>query len=428
MDVQVADSGPCRKTLTIAVPVEEIRVHLDQAFKSASQQIELKGFRKGKVPRNFLEKKFGEAIRAQAKEALVNESLRDACREHEIMMVGRPEVDDLGDAPLDSAEPLEFTVHLEVRPQFEVGEVKGIEVKAGSTEVTDEEMDGALQQIAEQKKTLLTVDEPVSEGDFLKANLTFTDESGAQVSERKDAQLNTGIPVAGTNPEEFSGQLTGTEKGQSVELEMTYPDQFEVEAVRGKKGKVGIEVVEVLRVIAPEMDDELAKSLDFDDVEALRKDLRTRIGEEKERANKRRQEEDVIDVLLNDHPFELPNSLVEEQSEIHRKNYREQLKERGAGDDEIEKQLEEAQEEIQKDAQRRVRLYFLLEGVARKEKIFVTETDVDVQLRNIAAENNVPPEQVREYFTAENRLGDLRVGIMERKVREFLRENANITD
>ena len=428
MDVQVADSGPCRKTLTIAVPVEEIRVHLDQAFKSASQQIEIKGFRKGKVPRNFLEKKFGEAIRAQAKEALVNESLRDACREREINMVGRPEVDDLGETPLDSEEPLEFTVHLEVRPQFEVGEIVGIEVKAGDTEVTDEEMAGALQQIAEQKKTLLTVDEPVAEGDFLKANLTFTDESGAPVSERKDAQLNTGIPVAGTDAEEFSGRLIGTEKGQSIDLEMTYPDQFEVEAVRGKKGKVGIQVMEVLRVTAPEVDDELAKSLDFDDVEALRKDLRTRIGEEKVRANKRRQEEDVIDVLLNDHPFELPNSLVEEQSEVQRRNYRDQLKERGASDDEIEKQLEDAQEEIQKDAQRRVRLYFLLEGVARKEKIFVTETDVDVQLRNIAAENNVPPEQVREYFTAENRLGDLRVGIMERKVREFLRENANITD
>ena len=195
MDVQVADSGPCRKTLTIAIPQEEIRAHLEQAFKSASQQVQLKGFRQGKVPRKFLEKKYGEEIRAQAKEALVNKTVGDACSKQDIAMVGRPEIADLAETPLDSEEPLEFKVHVDVRPQFEVQEVKGIEVKAGEMEVTDEELQGAIQQIADQKKTLQTVDEAVTEGDFLKANLSYLDEAGEQVSERKDAQLNTNIPV-----------------------------------------------------------------------------------------------------------------------------------------------------------------------------------------------------------------------------------------
>ena len=428
MEVQVADSGPCRKTLTIAIPPDEIQIQLDQAFATAAQQVEIKGFRKGKVPRKFLEKKYGDAIRAQAKEELVNQSLGTACRDHDLATVGRPDLDDLGDAPLSEAKPLEFKVHVEVRPQFDLQDVKGIEVKTGNTAVSDEELDTALQQIAEQKKTLKSVDEPVAEGDFVKVDLEFRNEAGNKVSERKDAQLNTSIPVAGTDPEKFSSSLTGAEKDSRVELELTYPDHFGVEEVRGEKGTVAIQVLEVLRVTAPPVDDDLAKGLDFDDLRALQDDLRTRIQEEKERSEKRRQEEDILDVVLNDHPFELPASLVDEQAEQQGKSYREQLEQQGAEEAEIEKKLEDARDEIHNHAQRRVRLFFLMEGIARQEKIFVTETDVDVQLRNIAAENNVPPEQVREYFTAENRLGDLRVGIMERKVREFLREKANITD
>ena len=428
MEVQVADSGPCRKTLTIAIPPDEIRVRLDEAFATAAQQVEVKGFRKGKVPRKFLEKKYGDAIRAQAKEELVNQSLGTACRDHDLAMVGRPDVDELGDAPLSEAEPLEFKVHLDVRPQFELQEVKGIEVKTGETAVSDEELETALQQIADQKKTLKSVDEPVAEGDFVKVDLEFRDETGTVVSRREDAQLNTTIPVAGTDPEEFSSRLTGAERGSRVELELTYPEHFGVEEVRGEKGKVVIQVVDVLRVTAPPVDDELAKSLDFEDLQSLEADLRTRIQAEKERSDKRRQEEDILDVVLNDHPFELPRSLVDEQAEHQIKSYREQLEQQSVEEGEIEKKLEEARDEIHNHAERRVRLFFLMEGIARQEKIFVTETDIDVQLRNIAAENNVPPEQVREYFSAENRLGDLRVGIMERKVREFLREKANFTD
>ncbi|MHC5064205.1 MAG: trigger factor [Planctomycetota bacterium] len=395
MDVQVLDSGPCRRTLTIKISPENIREHLDSAFQEASKQVQLKGFRPGKVPRQVLEKRYGDAIRAEAKENLINKSYESACDEHGLKVVGRPELEGLDEKPLDQDAGMEFQIHVEVRPELELGEVTGVEIQAEDTAVTEEDIDKALSQIADQKKTLNTVEEPVDEGDFVKVDLK---------------------------------KLQGTEKGSKFDIELTFPEAFEVEEVRGAKGKVKIEVHEVLRVQAAPIDDALAKDFDFDSLDALREELQGRIGEEKVKNEERRQEDLIIDTILNDHPFVLPESLLANEIQHRTNGLKQRMENAKVAAEEIEKHLESAKPELEKDSERGVRQYFLLDSIARKEKIFVTENDVDVELRNIAAQNNVPPDEVREHYEKNNLVTDLRLGLMERKVREYLREKAKITD
>ena len=428
MDVNVAESGPCRRTVSIKIPADQVRAHIDQVYDSASQQVSLKGFRKGKVPRRVLEQKYGDAILAEAKESLVNRSLQDALREHSLSPLGRPNLEGIDESPLRGDADVEFQVSFEIRPTFEIGRTKGLPTTKGETEVTDEDVDNALGRLAHERRTLQSVDEPAADGDFVKVDMAFVSEAGETVSERKGVQLNTQIPIAGTDPETFAAKLRGAEKGQSLEIDLEFPDTFETESVRGQKGSVKLEVLDVLRVVPAPIDEELAKSFDFESVEAMREDLTRRLGEEKKRADLVRQEEELINALLAENAFDLPQGMVDEQAEHSLAEFRERMKRGGVEEAEIESKIEEARPEAREDAERRARAFFLLEAVARKEKLFVTESDVEAEIRRVALENQVSPQEVREYYEQRNMLADVRLGLMERKVRDFLREHAELTD
>lgn len=428
MDVQVAESGPCRRTLTIKVSPDQIRGHLDRAFQNAARQVRLKGFRAGQVPRKVLEKRFGEAIRAEAKEQIINQTCNDVIREHQLHVVGRPTIEGVDASPVDETSELEFTVHLDVRPEFEIGDVKGLEITAQPTEVTDEDVEGALRQLADQKKTLDPIDEPVEEGDFVKADLSYRDEEGNEVHTRSGAQLNANIPIAGTDPATFKSQLVGQQNGSTFTVELTYPEGFDVESVRGKKGTVHVTLQEVQRVQPAPIDDELAKGFDFDSLDALRAELRDRIGEEKERAEKSRREQILLETLANEYRFELPESLVEDQAQHSLAQFRQQLEQQKLPPEEIETKVEESRQEARSDAERRVRLFFLLDAIATKENITVGQDEIEAEIREIAARHGASPEEVMTYYREKNLLGDLQLGVLERKVREFLRDNAKITD
>lgn len=428
MDVQVTETGPCRRSLTIRIPPEAIKGHLDRAFRDASSQVRMKGFRNGQVPRKVLEKRFGDAIRAEAKEKIVSASFRDAVREHDLQVIGSPDVEGIDETPVDEAAPLEFTVHFDVRPEIELREVKGIEIDAQPTAVTDDDVDGALRQLADQKKTLDVVEDAIAENDFVKADLTFRNQAGEVVHERSGAQLNANIPIAGTDPEAFKAALLGQEKGHTFELDLTFQDSFEVEELRGQPGKVQAVLHEVQRVQPAPIDDEFAKGFDMESLDALRAELRTRIGEEKERAEKVRQEGAILDILINDHPFPLPESMVEDQARHALAQFRERLVQSKVPDEEVEKRIEESRDQARQDAERRVRVFFLLDAIARRESIGVSKDDVEAELHAIAQHHGASVDDVLRYYQEQKLMNDLQLGILERKVRDFLREHAKITD
>jgi trigger factor len=428
MDVHITQSGPCRKTLTIRLSKDGIRSHVEDAFRTAAQHIQEKGFRPGKVPRNVIEKKYGSAIRAEAKESLVQRSFEAAIREHKLAVVGRPSVSGLDEKPLDENQELEFEVTLEVRPEIALRAVKGVEVRAASTEATDADVEQALQEIAGQKKTMQPSSDPIGANDFAKGNLVFRDAAGLVAAERKGVQLSPKIPVAGTDAEGFASKLTGANKGDVVSLPLTFPDNFEVKALRGQPGTVEFTIENVLRITPAPIDDSLAAGLDLPDLAALKAELRRRLGDEKQRLNRLRIEDEVIGQLLNENPFDLPASLVEDQQQHQLQLLASRLQEARMPDAEVQQRVEQARASARQDAERRIRVFFLLDAVARSEKIFVTEADVEVELKRVAAQNQVSPEVARRYYEENRLLGDLRVGIMERKVRDFLRENAKVTD
>jgi trigger factor len=433
MQVQVAETGPCSRTLTITVPSQLVDSHLDQMFESARKQIQIKGFRPGKVPKDIIQKRFGEAILSEAKEQMLNRFFGEACRDQQITPVGRIEVEGFETLEVKAGAPLQFTAKIDVRPQFELGEVKGLEVEGFEPQANDTDVDNALKEIAHQKRTIQPTAEAAQDGDFVRADTTFVDASGNVVRERKGVQLNTRIAIHGCDENAYTQALLGAVAGKAIEIPITFPDTFEQEAVRGQTGTVKLLATEILRVTPAAIDDALAQSLEFADLASLRQDLQVRISSEKQRLGKARQEEQCLQKLFERHQIAVPPSLIDEQKRASLGQFAHRLKENGASDEEIQKKLEESQAEAQQDAERRVRLFFLIEAVAKQQKLFVTETDVDGELRAIAQANSndgntVTPAMVREHLEKQNQLGELRLALLERKVRDFLRENAKIVD
>lgn len=428
MEVQVAETGPCSRSLTITVPPPLVDEHLDQMYRSAQQQAQVKGFRPGKVPKAIIEKKYGPAILAEAKEQLLNRYFGEACRDQEINPVGQVEIDDFEKLEVRRGAMLQFVARVDVRPQVELKELKGIEVDAFEPEATDEDVDNALKEIAHERRKMQKTDEPAADGDFVKADLTFVDEAGDKVRERKNAQLNTRTPIHGCSEEAWTAAVIGVTAGKQAEIDVVFPDNFEVEAVRGKPGKVRLDVHEIQRVTPAPIDDELARSLGLDDLAALREHLRERISAEKARAGRQQQEAQCIDWLLQNHAVELPPSMVEQQQKASLAGFEERIRESGASDEDVAKQLQAAQGDALQDAEKRVRLFFLIEAVAQKEGVTVTDADVDRELMTIAEANDATPLQVRQHLEENDRFGELRLALLERKVRDFLRENARPVD
>ena len=433
MEVQVAETGPCSRALTITVPPTLVDEQIEQMYGAAQKQIQIKGFRAGKVPRHVIQKRFGAGILAEAKEQLLNRFFGDAVRSKELNPVGRITIDDFEKIAVSPGAQLQFTARIDVRPEFKLGEVTGLEIEAVETEATDADVDNALKEIAYQKRSIQPTDEAAIDGDFLRSDLTFRTEGGEVVHERKGVQLNTRIAVHGADPEAYKSATLGAKAGDVREVPITFPDTFEKAAVRGQKGTASLTVHEVLRVLPAAIDDELAKGLEFENMAGLRADLSARIGQEKQRLGKQRQEEQCLAKLLEAHPIDLPPSLVEEQKHASLAAFAERMKQNGLPEDEIAKKIEESDAEAQQDAQRRVRLFFLIESVAKQQKLFVTEGDVDNELKAIAQANSnegrvISAAQVREHLEQNKQLGELRLGLLERKVRDFLREKAKIVD
>ncbi len=427
MEFQVADTGPCRKTISIKVPAEKVRAHLENAYSDASTQVRMKGFRPGKVPRKVIENRFGPALQQEAKQSLVQATFQAAMQDRDLALIGSPRLEGLDNSPLDPSVPLEFKIHLDIRPQFEIGETKGLAVTRTKTEPTDEDVESALQQLGGQKRKLAPVAEPAADGDFVQANATYRLD-GEVVHTQTGMRLNTTIPIAGTAPEDFADKLRGSVKDDVRKLAITFAPNFAVEAVRGKTGEAELQIVDVLRVQPPPIDDEFAKGHDFESLEAMKVDLRTRIGEEKARLEKLRQEDQCIQELIQAHDFPLPEGLVEDETKAQLNNYGNRLKQAKMADEEIKQKVEESQAEARQEAEKRVRIFFILEAVARQQKIFVTEGDAEEAIRALATQHNVTPDAVRKHYDENNLMGDLRLGILERRVRDFLRDNAQITD
>ncbi|MFY3792377.1 trigger factor [Ureibacillus sp. MALMAid1270] len=416
--------------LTIEVPVEEVNKAIDKAFAKVVKEINVPGFRKGKMPRQLFEKRFGvEALYQDALEILVPDAYSNAIDETGIVPVDYPQIDGTENFAKDQA--FTFTATVTVKPEPKLGEYKGLEVTKLSTEVTDEEIEEQIQaQVARKAELEIKEDEPIVNGDT--AVIDFEGFVGGEAFEGgkgEDYPLEIG---SGSFIPGFEEQLVGVKAGESKDVVVTFPEEYHAAELAGKEATFKVTVKEVKTKVLPELNDELAKEIDpeVESLDALRAKLKEQAIEQKNAEAEATLRDELVEKAAENAEVEIPESMT--HNEIHRMidEFGQRLQMQGMTLDlyyQFSGQDEHAlHEQMRPDAEKRVRISLTLEAIAKAEGIEVTQEDIDAELEKMGAQFGMSKEQILTALGGSSEI--LENDIRAQKTVEFLVENAKITE
>lgn len=416
--------------LTIEVPVEEVNKALDKAFAKVVKQINVPGFRKGKMPRPLFEKRFGvEALYQDALEELVPGAYEKAIDETGITPVDYPEID--GTENFEKGQAFTFTAKVVVKPEPKLGEYKGLEVTKASTEVTDEEIEEQIQeQLARKAELEIKEDEAIVEGDTAVIDFEgFQDGVAFEGGKGEDYPLEIG---SGSFIPGFEEQLVGLKTGESKDVVVTFPEEYHAAELAGKEATFKVTVKEVKTKVLPELNDEFAKEVDpeVESLDALRAKLKEQTATQKQADADGALRDELVEKAAANAEIDIPEAMI--HNEIHRMmdEFGQRLQMQGMSLDlyyQFSGQTEEAlHEQMRPDAENRVRISLTLEAIAKAENIEVTQEDIDAELEKMAGQFGMPKEQILTALggTTEILENDIRT----QKTVEFLVENAKITE
>ncbi|MGE8000669.1 trigger factor [Lysinibacillus sp. NPDC093190] len=416
-------------TLTIEVPAAEVDAAMDQAFKKVVKQINVPGFRKGKMPRKMFEQRFGiESLYQDALEIIVPDSYAKAIDEAGIMPVDYPEIS--GTENFEHGKDFAFTAQVTVKPEPKLGEYKGLEVTKLPVEVTDEEVEAQIQdQLARKAELEIKEDEAIVEGDTATIDFEgFVGEEAFEGGKGEDYPLEIG---SGSFIPGFEEQLVGTKTGESKDVVVTFPEEYHAAELAGKEATFKVTVKEVKTKVLPELNDEFAKELDpeVEGVEALRAKIKEQTAEQKQAESDAALRDELVEKAAENAEFEVPAGMINSETDRMLQEFGQRLQTQGMNLDlyyQFSGQSEEdLRGQMKEEAESRVRVSLTLEAIAEAEKIEATEADIEAELEKMAAQFNMTKEQITGALGGTTVLeNDIKI----QKTVEFLVENAKITE
>jgi trigger factor len=420
MKVEIQELDPCKRQLVVEAPEDEVRAAWTAACGRVQRDARLPGFRRGKVPLNLVRSRFGDEVRQAVAEALIPAVYRRAVDEAQLRPVEDPEFREL---ELEEGRPLRFTAVVEIKPAIALGEYRGVSVQHSPRPVTDADVEGTLAALADQRATLVTVTRSARVGDFVVIDYELRPEGGEPRSEKGYAFEVGGGRVL----PEMDEAVIGLEAGAERRVQVRFPDGHPREELRGRAGELALRVVEVKEKEVPPVDDELARGLGTHDTLAeLQEAVRARLVADRARQDRRALEEAIVDAALARHDFVVPESLVVRELSQRIGHARESLRRQGVDPDAVRWDYQKLAAELRPDAERSVRRALLLEAIAGREEVTVSDADVDAEVARLAEESGRAPQTIRSLLERGNELEGLRLALREAKTLALLVEHAKV--
>lgn len=413
--------------LTIEVSPEDFNNALDQAFKKVAKDVQIPGFRKGKIPRKIFENRFGvESLYQDAIDFVLPEAYGNAVIEADIEPIEQPDIE-VGEIEL--GEVVTFTAKVTVKPEVTLGEYKGLEVEEDSVDVTDEDVEKAIETLRDQQAELVLKEEgAIEDGDTVVIDFEgFTDGEAFEggKGENHSLEIGSGQFIPG-----FEEKLIGKELGADVEVELTFPEEYHAEELAGKDAMFKVQIHEIKFKELPDLDDEFAKDVDeeVETLDELKTKKRTELEEQKtqERDNKKR--EVLIEKVTENATVDIPDVMVETELEQMLREFEQRLQQQGmtlemysefSGQDQ-----NELKAQMKEDAAKRVKTNLTLEAITIAEDLQVEEEDITKELENMAQMYNVDLEQIKQMLGGNTEMleGDMKI----RKSIDFLVEQSKV--
>lgn len=425
MSVQVEKLENGMAKLTIEASAERLEEALQNAFTKNKNKISVPGFRKGKVPRQMIERMYGPAIFYEdAANELIPEEYEKALDECGEDIVSSPEIDV---AQIEKGKPFIFTAVVALKPEVKLGKYKGVKVDKADTAVTDEEVDAQINKERENNaRNIEVTDRPVKDGD-----MTVLDFEGFVDGVAFDGGKGENYPLtigSGAFIPGFEEQLVGAEIGKEVEVNVTFPEDYQAEELKGKAAVFKCTIKEIKEKELPELDDEFASEVsDFSTLAEYKADVKGKLEEKKEKEAKDAKEAAVIEAIVKDSDMQIPDAMLETQQKQMIDEFAQRIQMQGLSIDQYFQftgsSYDKMLEQVKPQAEKRIRSRLVLEAVAAAEKIEVTDEDYEEELKNMAAAYQMEVDKVKELLP-EKSADQIRKDIAVRKAAEFVVENA----
>lgn len=417
MKAQIEELGPIKKKISIEVEPADYQKELEKAYGKLQKEVQIKGFRKGKVPREILEKYYKERTESQVLTQLLEQSYVWALGEHKIMPVSQPKVSDLKTL----GQGLTYVAEVEVKPEIEAKNYKGIKLEKMSVEVSEEDIAKELEALRSSHAQI----SPAAEDAVIAQNhiavIDFLGKIDGKVfagGEGKGVSVEVG---AGRFLEDFEKGLIGMKKGQSKNIDVKFPKEYPSKDLAGKTAQFEMTLNDVKEKILPELNDDFARDLgNFESLAQVKEKLKEHMGHQKESGAKSDLSQQILDHLIKENAFDVPDSMVEMELDSMLENAKRQLEQQRLTLEQAGITEEAFRAQNKEASLRRVKAFLLFDGIAKAENIQVTIEELRARIEQIAQSVGQSVETVEGHYRQNNMLHMLQAQISEEKILDFL--------
>jgi trigger factor len=438
MNITITDHANCKKQVRLEIPSDVVRAQTDKTAADLARKVHIPGFRPGHVPTSVIKSRFRKELRSEVASKLLPDAFQDATREKSLRVVGQPTMDEFN---FGDDESLIATFTIEVAPDFDLTGYKGIQLNKRVYKIRDEDVEGELSQLREHHAEMAPVeDRGAQTGDIVTVNLTgsyieATEEAEGKAeesSEEKTQEINetdVEIPLGEEGVlKQFADALAGAQTGEAREFRIDYPGDFPNSELAGRKASYRAEVTAVRIKELPELDDEFARNVGekFKTINDLRADIRTAIEQQAEIATRQGLEKSALDSLLNRYRFDVPLGVVEAQMNSKLKNFLQRLDFDRLKVDPNQLDIAKMREPFRPEAEREVRVSFILDRIAEAEGIEVGDEELDKEVTRMAEYSGQTFTALKARLTRDEALDSIKLQIKSRKALDLVIASADI--
>ncbi|HJQ38645.1 MAG TPA: trigger factor [Thermoanaerobaculia bacterium] len=415
------DLSPVQKSVEVEIPADLISREANKVTSEFGRQAKVPGFRPGKVPSSVVRTRFAKEIQEEVVQRVLGESFRTIMREKGLEPVGDPHLEHLD--PFIEGAPMKFKARFEVKPQIDLREYRGLEIDDPKIEVTDTDVDAMIERLRDQASVYrVENDRGLDDGDFAVIDISS---SGDDIEPKTDSghfKLGEDTPLP-----ELHESLRGKKAGETASFDKAYGDDAHQDAWRGKTIHHDVTLKEIRVQEKPDVDDEFAKSVGaWDTVEQMRETITADIRRHREMEALRLKRSQVGERLLGLHDFDVPEALVEDELGKSLNNYARYLASQGVDLQKAELDWSKVGEEFRPEAVKRVKRSLILEAIARKENIGISDVEVDAEIRRAAKEQDREFADVKHHLKHDGGYEALRASLAQERALELVLSSASL--
>jgi trigger factor len=420
LTVEITQVNGCRKNLAGEISAEDVEKEIEIITREYSRTVKIPGFRPGKTPAGIIRRRFEKEIQDEASQRIMDRAWGEAIDTNNLYPLGRPEIMEFENKP---GAPLKFKLTFEELPAIEVKDYKGVEIKQDSAEVKEEDMTQAIDRVREQYAQFVPVEGEAGDGHFVLIDVDGLTEGESTPFHDEDVTLIVGHSQTATD---FSENLRGAKVNDTRSFEVSYPGDYGNKKIAGKKVAYTVLVNEIKERQLPELNDDFAKDIGFDNLEAFRDGLHEELITQAGSAAEKKARDELLDAIIARQPIDVPDCLVAEELDGYTRRLINNMAYQGIDVKHIGFDWKKIYDEQRPYAEQSVRRMIFLDAIAKQENLEVSEEDISEELDKLASQSNKSAEAWRAEFKKADRMDELKQGLLQDKALDFIYRNANI--